>query len=108
MSVFRWRYDETCEGRYCCGDCDKCDKEDEPVYDLISRQAALEAITKYCIKYDLRELLADIECLPTAEKKGRWIPLSDGWAECSSCEHLERAAGLRWRYCPNCGARMEE
>ena len=47
MSVFRWRYDETCEGRYCCGDCDKCDKEDEPVDDLISRQAAIDAMTEY-------------------------------------------------------------
>ena len=35
--------------------------------DLISRQAAIDAVTKYCLKYDLRELLADIECLPTAE-----------------------------------------
>ena len=26
MSVFRWRYTEECEGRYCCGDCDKCDQ----------------------------------------------------------------------------------
>ena len=98
--------------------------------DLISRQAAIDAITKYCLKYDLRELLADIECLPTADlseysdklwktayergkaeahpKKGKWVPLTDGWAVCSVCEHLERAAGLKWRFCPNCGARMEE
>ena len=25
MSVFRWRYTEECEGRFCCGDCDNCD-----------------------------------------------------------------------------------
>lgn len=41
-------------------------------------------------------------------KKGKWVPLPDGWAVCSVCEHLERAAGLKWRFCPNCGARMEE
>ena len=35
--------------------------------DLISRQAAIDAVTKYCLKYDLRELLADIECLPPFE-----------------------------------------
>lgn len=28
MSVFRWRYTEECEGRYCCGDCDKEDEEE--------------------------------------------------------------------------------
>lgn len=29
MSVFRWRYSEKCEGKYCCGDCDKCNEESE-------------------------------------------------------------------------------
>lgn len=76
--------------------------------DLISRQAALEAVTKYCLKYDLRELLADIECLPNAEKKGEWIPVVDGnyiiW-ECSEC-HVESEA---WTdFCPICGSRNIE
>lgn len=47
MSVFRWRYDETCEGRYCCGDCDKCDKEDDLELALEAvRKATLEAEEK--------------------------------------------------------------
>ena len=76
--------------------------------DLISRQAVIDAVTKYCIKNDLRELLADIECLPTAEKKGEWIPFVDGnyivW-ECSEC-HVESDA---WTdYCPICGSRNIE
>ena len=81
--------------------------------DLISRQAVLDAVTKYCLKYDLRELLADIECLQTADlseysdklwktayergkaearpKKGKWIKHSIGhehtpWGfDCSKC-----------------------
>ena len=32
--------------------------------DLTSKRAVIDAITKYCTKYDLRELLADIETLP--------------------------------------------
>lgn len=79
--------------------------------DLISRRAAIKALDNIgSLDTDAdREYARQVfEALPTAEKKGKWIPLSDGWAECSSCEHLERAAGLRWRYCPNCGARMEE
>lgn len=82
--------------------------------DLISRQAALEAVTKYCIKNDLRELLADIECLPTAEpRKGKWIGIDDEpcevW-ECDKCGHIvECDATLALpNYCENCGARMEE
>ena len=27
MSVSKWRYTEACDGNYCCGDCDLCDKE---------------------------------------------------------------------------------
>ena len=27
MSVSKWRYTEECDGDYCCGDCDLCDKE---------------------------------------------------------------------------------
>lgn len=29
MSVSKWKYTEECDGEYCCGDCDLCDKEPE-------------------------------------------------------------------------------
>ena len=35
--------------------------------DLISRQAVIDSVTKYCTQYDLRELLADIDCMPSAQ-----------------------------------------
>ena len=57
----------------------------EPSTDAISRQAVIDATTKYCVLYDLRELLADIETLPSVstEKTGRckdckWWKDSDG------------------------------
>ena len=82
--------------------------------DLISRQAAIDAVTKYCLKYDLRELLADIECLPTAEKKGKWIEedIHSNWSDwtlyfCSECGRQFKDLEER-NYCPNCGAKMEE
>ena len=37
--------------------------------DLIDRQDAIDAVTKYCTNYDLRGLLADIEVLPSAESE---------------------------------------
>lgn len=85
--------------------------------DLISRQAAIKALEKagevnYLATGEFHGIinaLNVIKGLPTAEpRKGKWIPLSDGWAECSSCEHLERVGGLMCRYCPNCGCRMTE
>ena len=36
--------------------------------DLISRQAAIDAVTRYCTRYDLRELLADIEAIPAQKE----------------------------------------
>ena len=103
--------------------------------DLVSRHAAIDAHCELCDMNDkcICMYCKDIERfmdLPTADlseycdklwktayergkaeahpKKGKWVPLTDGWAVCSVCEHLERAAGLKWRFCPNCGARMEE
>ena len=35
--------------------------------DSISRQAAMDAVTKYRTKYDLRDLLADLEVMPSAQ-----------------------------------------
>ena len=29
MSASKWRYTEACDGEYCIGDCDLCDKEPE-------------------------------------------------------------------------------
>ena len=141
--------------------------------DLIDRQAAIDAVTKYCLKYDLRELLADIECFPTADlseycdklwetayergkaetliikltegdkeslkkamkeaeltlvaepRNGKWeidvdheydvfdIAGERTWAvkaTCSECGFTMRfieGHGV-FKYCPNCGARMEE
>lgn len=79
--------------------------------DLISRQAAIEAICHNCNDfcggtcYDtdvIREL-------PSAEKRGKWIGGEIG--RCSVCGHSGCASdiwsGCETYYCPNCGAQME-
>ena len=78
--------------------------------DLISRQAAIDAVTKYCIKNDLRELLANIECLPTAEPRtGKWIPNNVVNAVCPwCCSECNSNQMDRTPYCQMCGAKMEE
>lgn len=79
--------------------------------DLISRQAALKGFAKYSNAW------CYINALPTAEKKGRWIPQDHNYKHgnistclyfapvCSECGN---AGDVNMNYCPNCGARMEE
>lgn len=76
--------------------------------DLISRQDAIDAVTKHFRAHDndLLEVIAyEIEQLPSAEPKtGRWL-WSDG-VRCSNCNHKLQTTGLP-TVCPNCEAKME-
>lgn len=82
MSVSKWAYDpKKCDGRPCCGDCDMCELNFVPL------------------------------------RHGRWlIEHDDEWAgggcvRCSRCAYGYSFGGYidaeEFRYCPNCGARME-
>lgn len=91
--------------------------------DLISRQAAIDAVSKGC--QELRGVFSRCEenilALPSAQperKTGRWIQTEELWTdmytakeqgiyECSRCG--EKVIGKPdWRFCPNCGAEMRE
>ena len=75
--------------------------------DLISRQAAIDAIWDG-INMDIytREVKEILEELPTAEpKSGKWVLTADGY-RCTRCNHKAQTTGLPM-YCPNCGAKME-
>ena len=87
--------------------------------DLISRQYALDAINYIEANeglglVDLREI---VESLPSAEPKtkiGKWIAKSERYRwmrKCSVCGWMQeidapKMQGWIYRYCPNCGARM--
>ncbi len=79
---------------------------------IVDRQAVIDAVTRYCTKYDLRELLADIEVLPSAQperKTGKWI-IGKYRLTCGQCRFtypnkLMDEMGVV-NYCPNCGAYM--
>ena len=94
--------------------------------DMISRQAAIDAVRTY---YDDEYALADsieelIEKLPSAQPermRGTWIIKDNpgtGWyrVTCSECgEDVASTAPwfypnakVTWDYCPNCGADMRE
>lgn len=82
--------------------------------DLISRQAAIDAIKRYesADNYDLNNglILAmnAVEDAPTIDpvKHGTWIeyPIADEMNKCSECGVLRFGES---NYCPNCGAKME-
>ena len=91
--------------------------------DLISRQAAIDAVAKALGEGSdlltdtfidgIREVLSNV---PSAErKKGRWIETDDGWDgvyyECSCCKEAftlidGTPTDNLYNYCPNCGAEM--
>ena len=99
--------------------------------DLISRQAAMALAKDICVPhkdgYEYRHRCIDpqdIAELPSAERRGKWIKMSDAdgvyWA-CSECgediprvPHYDPQFDLfprlesieKTNFCPNCGAKM--
>ena len=78
--------------------------------DLISRQAAIEAVGDvHPLDYNGQAILTRLKELPTIDtvKRGRWNDHTcmnwHGW-HCSVCDHETQR---RTNYCPNCGAMME-
>ena len=82
--------------------------------DLISRQAAIEAVSRGCQEF--RGIFAECEKnlneLSTAEKKGKWVEEDDDIIHgyCSSCGWMsvwQETDVFGMNYCPNCGAKMK-
>lgn len=82
--------------------------------DFISRQAVLDKAYKLDLSDTGNDIciwvvdVDEVEKLPTAEKPGKWVLMSDctgKYYACSWCGH-EGYSGMK--YCPNCGAKMTE
>lgn len=92
--------------------------------DTISRQAAIDAIeneqkkimrsdwaidqAKFSAMSEIRALIADLPSVST-EKTGRWEKHSyfkDAYI-CSACNTGGNMVYKDFKYCPNCGAKME-
>lgn len=81
--------------------------------DLISKAEVLSLLESMMETYwDRKQILSvvrsNIEKLPSAEKKGRWIVGKYPLYTCSECEGTFQDVGYGFDFCPNCGARMEE
>ena len=98
--------------------------------DLISRQAAIDALERSKDKtakgdiggfYNkiIQNNIEKVEALPSAQperKRGKWKPFDRAWGRsiyhCTACGEAEdcptEMGKVIWRFCPNCGAEMEE
>lgn len=88
--------------------------------DLISRQAAIDAIKRYesAYSYDLNNglILAmnAVADVPTIDpvKHGKWEKISDRNYKCSCCNawwSVDRDSTMKdFKHCPNCGALMDK
>ena len=87
-------------------------------YDLISRQAVIDAIYDMeILKYriDLEKVIKELPSVAIPTKTGHWIELETwggrtGW-RCSECRRdyniSARCSKMPYKYCPNCGSPME-
>ena len=96
-------------------------KEEPADGDLISRKDTIEWLKKVTVtdgitfETGFKQILTDIEQMPSAEKNEMWIDegfYAEGHSEhayrCSECdEHYIGYVG-EFKYCPNCGAKMQE
>ena len=90
--------------------------------DLISRQAAIDALDKgaWGVEWDKTLAKTMIESLPSAQptaepvRHGKWIKADSQQYfrkhypcfTCSECGY-RKDSQKKWNYCPNCGARMD-
>lgn len=90
----------------------KFDLEQEPCEDAISRKELMNRLDESGI-YGLEEIIKSIPSVIPTQKIGRWMfvhPLQDddgGAYMCSRCEMGDWSYKNDYRYCPNCGAKME-
>lgn len=86
------------------------DETAEPCTDCVSRQAVMKIVKRwYPYKSEIKELEALPSVTPT-QRMGRWIE-ERTYMECTNCNdvwHYEANQTERFKFCPNCGAKMHE
>lgn len=82
--------------------------------DLISRQAAIDYLldalydldeADYVDKEFIEEELKRVPSVQPKQKTGRWIP--NKHTDTVLCSECKKCYGDDYKFCPNCGAKME-
>lgn len=77
--------------------------------DLISRQAAIDAVNRAVTQEVARWSLQELPSAQTEHKKGKWIQTNPlGRSDNIVCDQCGYDSIAEFIYCPNCGAKMEE
>lgn len=69
----------------------------EKMTNLISKSMTIEAVL------DLLKQMPEIE----PEERTAKVEISDGWFRCCGCDYCTEHYSYDWKYCPNCGCRLE-
>lgn len=62
---------------------------------------------KHCCPRFNRVIRTTLQEVQGERKKGKWVPKADQRYYCSRCDEVA-PKGIRWNFCPNCGAEMED
>lgn len=71
-------------------------------------------VTDHLRYMEMRNEIANLPNITPQPKMGHWIYSKAVntseiiWSECSECKDGERGCAKRMKYCPNCGAKMQE
>lgn len=84
----------------------------KPSAEIVKRLCiSLHVSADWLLGLDEYEELSDVVNSMQGEKTGKWIESGelDNFAYCSECEdtYYELPLDPSWRYCPHCGAKME-
>jgi len=95
--------------------------EQEPCDDVVSRKDIQDYIAKYLSQYLYEDVRQAVEAIDTyigdmpsvTPKSGKWILTIEDWNKwtCSNCGYVKRTdihVNIGWKFCPNCGAKMQE
>ena len=88
--------------------------------DLISRQAAIDAVTPFDDEYRIRDAIEDLPSAQPERKRGKWIYGEDEYGidgyHCDKCgffvpwDYAHKFINYieDYKFCPGCGADMRE
>lgn len=81
--------------------------EQEPCEDCVSRAEALKNLALTNNKDDVYRMLTRLSPVTPIQKMGHWIHFA--WSDdCSECGWSTGKYGSPTKFCPNCGAKMQE
>lgn len=88
--------------------------DEEPCDDFISRKFMLRLGATCIAKRDgsgnliAIRAIKELQPVTIIRSKGRWIKDIINKTRCVTCSECSYHARIRYHYCPNCGAKMEE